>query len=76
MLAYLSDDTPALRPFFIADFKLLPQHYQNLIADVNFCNTWNIKKAGFRESPTHRRDSRIRRAAGLTVPKIPTFQPV
>jgi hypothetical protein len=44
MFAFISEDTPALRPSFIADFKLLPQHYQNLIADVNFCNTRTSKK--------------------------------
>ncbi len=76
MLAFISKDTPALSPFFIAGFKLLPQHYQYLITDVNFRNKGNIKKAGFREGPTHRCVSRIRRAAGLPIPKIPTFQPV
>ena len=49
MLAFLSEDTPPLRPYFISDFKLLPQYYQNLMAGVNFCNTGYIKKVSLRE---------------------------
>jgi len=43
MLAFISEYTATISPFYYSDFKLLSQHYQNLMADVNFCIQRTLK---------------------------------